>query len=89
MHVNKFTYSMQLTSDVLGCNVYSDGHLAAIDTWNPSSSKTNMMDSDQVGIDRTKAVEMHQNAPSQQTVRYLPTIGRDEEWKNQLHVSLK
>lgn len=79
---------MQFTSDVLGCNVYSDGHLAAVDTWNPSSSKTNVMDSGQVGIDRTKTTEMHQKTQLQQTVRYLPTVGGDEEWKNQLHVSM-
>ena len=72
--------SLQLTSDVLGCNVYSDGHLAAVDTWNPSSSKTNEMDSGQVSINRTKTTEMHHKAQSQQTVRHLPTIGRDEEW---------
>ena len=33
---------------MLGCNVYSDGSAAAIDTWNPSSTKTNVLDQDQV-----------------------------------------
>ena len=39
---------LQPTADVLGCNVYSDGSAAAIDTWNPSGTKTNVLDSDQV-----------------------------------------
>ena len=33
---------------MLGCNVYSDGSAAAIDTWNPSGTKTNELDNDQV-----------------------------------------
>ena len=33
---------------MLGCNIYSDGSAAAIDTWNPSETKTNVLDSDQV-----------------------------------------
>lgn len=39
---------LQLSADVLGCNVYGDGSVAAIDTWNPSSKKTNELDNDQV-----------------------------------------
>ena len=34
---------------MFGCNVYSDGSAAAIDTWNPSSAKTNILDNTQVG----------------------------------------
>ena len=41
--------SFQLSADVLGCNVYSDGGASAIDTWNPSSSKTNVLVYAQVG----------------------------------------
>lgn len=33
---------------MLGCTVYGDGHLAAIDTWNPTTTKTNDLDVDQV-----------------------------------------
>ena len=33
---------------MFGCNVYSDGSAAAIDTWNPSSAKTNILDNTQV-----------------------------------------
>ena len=40
--------NLQPTSDVLGCNVYSDGSAAAIDTWNPSGTMTNVLDKDQV-----------------------------------------
>ncbi len=43
-----YTLNLQPTADVLGCNVYSDGTAAAIDTWNPSGTKTNMLDKDQV-----------------------------------------
>ena len=39
---------MQLSADVLGCTVYSDGSLAAIDTWNPSHTKINNLDLSQV-----------------------------------------
>ena len=48
MH-NTCTLNLQPTADVLGCNVYSDGSAAAIDTWNPSGTKTNVLDKDQVG----------------------------------------
>ena len=47
MH-NTCTLNLQPTADVLGCNVYSDGTAAAIDTWNPSGIKTNVLDKDQV-----------------------------------------
>ena len=40
--------NLQPTSDVFGCNVYSDGSAAAIDTWNPSGTMTNVLDKDQV-----------------------------------------
>ena len=40
----------QPTADVLGCNVYSDGSAAAVDTWNPSGTKTNELDTDKVCI---------------------------------------
>ena len=35
---------------MFGCTVYDDGHMAAIDTWNPSKSKTNVLDDDQVSL---------------------------------------
>ena len=38
----------QLEADVIGCNVYSDGKVAAIDTWNPLSPRWNVLDDDQV-----------------------------------------
>jgi hypothetical protein len=38
----------QLEADVIGCNVYSDGRVAAIDTWNPLSPRRNVLDDDQV-----------------------------------------
>ena len=39
----------QLEADVIGCNVYSDGRVAAIDTWNPLSPiRWNVLDDDQV-----------------------------------------
>ena len=44
----RYTLNLQPTSDVLGCNVYSDGTAAAIDTWNPSGTKVNVLDKDQV-----------------------------------------
>jgi hypothetical protein len=42
------TLNPQPTSDVVGCNVYSDGSVAAIDTWNPSGTMNNVLDKDQV-----------------------------------------
>ena len=48
VHPLKLLLIFQLTADVLGCNVYSDGSAAAIDTWNPSETKTNVLDKDQV-----------------------------------------
>ena len=39
----------QFEADVLGCNVYSDGNVTAIDTWNPLSPRWNSRDDDQVG----------------------------------------
>ena len=33
---------------MVDCNVYSDGSAAAIDTWNPAETKTNVLDKDQV-----------------------------------------
>lgn len=39
----------QLEADVIGCNVYGDGRVAAIDTWNPLLPiRWNMLDDDQV-----------------------------------------
>ena len=39
----------QLEADVIGCNVYGDGRVAAIDTWNPLSPiRWNVLDDDQV-----------------------------------------
>lgn len=38
----------QFEADVIGCNVYSDGRVAAIDTWNPLSLRWNVLDDDQV-----------------------------------------
>ena len=35
-------------ADVIGCNVYGDGRVAAIDTWNPLSPRWNVLDDDQV-----------------------------------------
>ena len=46
--IMRYTLNLQPTSDVVGCNVYSDGTVAAIDTWNPSGTKTNVLDKDQV-----------------------------------------
>ena len=43
-------FVLQLSADVFGCTVYSDGHVAAIDTWNPSTTKTNVLDNDQVSL---------------------------------------
>lgn len=40
----------QLAADVVGCNRYSpSGKVISIDTWDPSSSRTNILDSNQVG----------------------------------------
>lgn len=38
----------KLKSDVMGCNGYGDGSIAAIDTWCPTSRKINELDNDQV-----------------------------------------
>ena len=48
-------FSSKLTSDVVGCNVYSDDSVAAIDTWCPSLRKTNVLDKDQVGFSLPRA----------------------------------
>ena len=51
----------QLTADVLGCNIYSDGSAAAIDTWNPSGSKTNVLDKDEVCLEFCSHTIQRQN----------------------------
>ena len=38
------------TADVLGCNRYSNGKTIAIDTWNPESPMTNILDEPQNDI---------------------------------------
>ena len=38
----------QFEADVIGCNVYGDGRVTAINTWNPLSPRWNMLDNDQV-----------------------------------------
>ena len=38
----------QFEADVIGCNVYGDGRVVAIDTWNPLSPRWNVLDNDQV-----------------------------------------
>ena len=48
MSISTMHFWFQLTADVVGCNVYSDGSAAAVDTWNPSSTKTNVLDKDKV-----------------------------------------
>ena len=40
----------QTEADVVGCNVYSDGSVVAIDTWNPSYPRWNALDDDQVAV---------------------------------------
>ena len=50
VNINAGIFRFQPTADVLGCNVYSDGSAAAIDTWNPSGTKTNELDNGQVHV---------------------------------------
>lgn len=38
----------QFEADVIGCNVYGDGRVVAIDTWNPLFPRGNVLDNDQV-----------------------------------------
>lgn len=41
-------YPTKFKSDVMGCNAYGDGSIAAVDTWCPTSRKVNVLDKDQV-----------------------------------------
>lgn len=39
---------IQFEADVVGCSVFSDGRISAIDTWNTLFSRQNVLDDDQV-----------------------------------------
>ena len=86
---NTWTLNLQPTADVLGCNVYSDGSAAAIDTWNPSGTKTNVLDKDQVSSLKYMWLTTQAHNVIPLTVRYLSTFYANCKWESELHVSVK
>lgn len=43
--------SMQLSSDVLGCNVYDGGVPLIVDSYNPKEQRMNMLDDSEIATD--------------------------------------